>query len=133
MNPYKKLAGLLDERMSGHAASAVSGLSAELGTITAGGLKLDRFKHEIADYYVADWMAKLYFPAFTLSGTVIGLQSGGGGQVSGQGAFSFTESEVEDVRLALKQGLKPGDRVLAIPIEDGNDAVILCKVVKGDA
>ncbi|OCT10994.1 hypothetical protein A8709_04635 [Paenibacillus pectinilyticus] len=129
MNPYKKLASLLDDRMSGHAASAVSGLPAELGTMTAGGLKLDRFKHEIADYYVADWMAKLHLPNFALTGTVSGLSSGGV-PVAGQGTFAFTESGVEDVRMEFQHGLKPGDRVLAIPIDDGNDAVILCKVVK---
>ncbi|MEC0228065.1 hypothetical protein [Paenibacillus alba] len=129
MNPYKKLATTLDNRMSGHAAAAVAGMPAELGTMTAGGLKLDRFKHEIADYYVADWMAKVHLPAFTLGGTVTGLTSGSAA-VTGQGTFAFSKSEVEDVRLELRHGLKPGDRVLAIPINDGNDAVILCKVVK---
>ncbi|NQX66811.1 hypothetical protein HQN90_11820 [Paenibacillus alba] len=129
MNPYKKLATTLDNRMSGHAASAITGLPAELGTMTAGGLKLDRFKHEIADYYVADWMAKLHLPAFTLGGTVTGLTSGSGA-VTGQGTFAFGESEVEDVRLEFQHGLKSGDRVLAIPINDGNDVVIICKVVK---
>lgn len=129
MNPYKKLASLLDNRMSGHAASAISGLPAELGTMTGGGLKLDRFKNEIGDYYVADWMAKLHLPDFTLTGTVSGLSSGSV-PVTGQGAFTFEGTAVEDVRLEFQHGLKLGDRVLAIPINDGNDAVILCKVVK---
>lgn len=130
MNPYKTLASLLDARMSGHAAAAVTGLPAELGTITASGLKLDSFKHEIADYYVADWLSKLHMPAFTLTGTVAGLRDGNGGDVTGQGTFLFAPVEIEEVRLEFQQGLKPGDRVLAVPVEDGNDAVIVCKVVK---
>jgi hypothetical protein len=130
MNPYKTLVSVLDARMSGHAASAVTGLPAELGTMTAGGLKLDSFKHEIADYYVADWLTKLHIPEFSLSGTVTGLKDGSGGNISGQGTFTFAPAEVEEVRLEFQQGLKPGDRVLAIPVEDGNDAVIVCKVVK---
>ncbi|MBA2943385.1 hypothetical protein HZF08_34505 [Paenibacillus sp. CGMCC 1.16610] len=129
MNPYKKLAAALDNRMSVHASSAVAGMPAELGTITAGGLKLDSFKHEISDYYVADWMTKLFLPSFTISGTVTGLTSGNV-PVTGQGRFAFSESEVEEVRIAFQSGLKVGDRVLAIPVNDGNDAVILCKVVK---
>jgi hypothetical protein len=129
MNPYKKLAAALDNRMSVHASSAVAGMPAELGTITTGGLKLDRFKHEISDYYVADWMAKLLLPAFTIKGTVMGLSSNSA-PVTGQGSFAFSESEVDDVRIAFQSGLKAGDRVLAIPVHDGNDAVILCKVVK---
>lgn len=107
MNPYKKLAAALDNRMSIHASSAVAGMPAELGTITAGGLKLDNFKHEISDYYVADWMTKLLLPDFTIKGTVMGLSSGGA-PVTGQGTFAFSESEVDDVQIAFQYGLKTG-------------------------
>lgn len=130
MDPYKKLATVLERRMAGHVAAVVSGVPAELGTITGSGLKLDGFKHEIQDYLVADWKTKLKLPSFTLTGTVTGFRDSSGGTVSGTGTFAFEEAEIEGAGLVFKDGLKPGDRVLAIPVAGGTEAVVLCKVVK---
>ncbi|PYI52550.1 hypothetical protein [Paenibacillus flagellatus] len=130
MDPYKKLASVFESRMAGHASTAVTGVPAELATMTAGGLKLDSFKHEIKDYLVADWETKLKVPAFEMTGTVTGLKDGGGGNVSGTGTFAFAETEIEGVGLLFKDGLKPGDRVLAVPVAGGSEAVVLCKVVR---
>jgi hypothetical protein len=129
MDPYKKLAAVLESRMSGYASAAVSGVPAELGTLTGSGLKLDSFKHEIKDYMIAEWETKLSLPAFTLTGTVSGLKDSYGGAVVGSSVFSFEETEIERVELLFKDGLKPGDRVLAVPVSGGSEAVVLCKVV----
>lgn len=130
MDPFNKLAAVLESRMSGHATAAVSGVPAEMGTLTSSGLKLDSFKHEIKDYLVAEWETKLTIPAFTLTGAVAGLQDGSGGAVSGSGTFSFEETEIDGVGFMFKDGLKPGDRVLAVPVAGGSEAVVLCKVVR---
>ncbi|GAA3410351.1 hypothetical protein ACFFNY_21930 [Paenibacillus hodogayensis] len=130
MDPYKKLAAALESHMAGHASSALAGVPAELGTVTGSGLKLDSFKHELTDYLVADWEMKLKLPAFTLSGTVTGLRDNLGGAVAGSGTFQFEEAEIEPVELMLRDSLKPGDRVLAVPVAGGSEAVVICKVVR---
>lgn len=43
--------------------------------------------------------------------------------------FDMEENEIEDTRLELGKGLKPGDRVLAVRVNGGNDVVVVCKVV----
>ncbi|TNJ65170.1 hypothetical protein FE784_16365 [Paenibacillus hemerocallicola] len=123
MDPYKKLATVLESRMAGHAATAVTGVPAELGTITGSGLKLDSFKHEMTDYLVAEWETKLKLPAFSLRGSITGT-------LSGSGEFQFEETEIEGAALLFKDGLKPGDRVLAVPVAGGSEAVVICKVVR---
>jgi len=145
-DPIKQFASLLDIRMVGHANRAVTGVPCELGTITASGLKLDSFKHEIKDYLVADWLAKMYLPAFSIAGsgtatgtgTQSGLKDSLGGSVtpSFQGSFTFegvsfdfNPTVIDQVHLELKADLKPGDRVLAVPVNGGQDAVVICKVV----
>lgn len=133
-DPFKKLAATLESRISGMAAKAVSGVPSELGTFTGSGLKLDSFKYEIPDYLVAEWSAKLHFPAFSLVGTMTApVDEAGvpqGGAVPGpRTRFDFAEAEVEDVRLNWQAGLKAGDRVLAVPVNGGQAAVVLCKVV----
>lgn len=123
MDPYKKLATVLESRMAGHAATAVTGVPAELGTITGSGLKLDSFKHELTDYLVAEWETKLKLPAFSVRGSVAGT-------IAGSGEFEFEETEIEGAALLFKDGLKPGDRVLAVPVAGGSEAVVICKVVR---
>jgi hypothetical protein len=54
-DPFRKLAAALETRMNHLTSRAVSGLTAELGTITGTGLKLDSFKHEIPEYLVSEW------------------------------------------------------------------------------
>lgn len=124
MDPYKKLAATLEARMAGHASNAVSGVPAELGTLTASGLKLDSFKYEIKDYLVADWEMKLKLPPFETTGSV-----NMGGTVTTT-VFQFDETEIEGAELKLKESLKSGDRVLAVPVAGGTEAVVLCRVVR---
>ena len=121
-DPFKALASILEMRMSDHAGRSIRGVPAELGTITATGLKLDNFKHEIQDYYVADWLVKIHFPSMTLTGTITGL---------GNVTFNVEPFTVDEVRLNWKAGLQPGNRVLAIPVNGGHDAVVVCRIVSG--
>ncbi len=134
MDPYKELAALLDLRIKGQANQALSGIPSELGTMTATGLKLDTFKHEIKDYLLADWLVKVHFPAFSLVGTATSPVDKDGKNLPGattsqQTRYDFLAREVQEVRLELKPGLKAGDRVLAIPVNNGQEAIILAKVV----
>lgn len=133
-DPFKQLVSMLDARMAGHAARAVSGVPCELGTITASGLKLDSFKHEIKDYLIADWLVKIHFPAFSLLGTATSPVDDQGNPLPGASTspltrYDFRAKEVDQVRLELKADLKPGDRVLAVPVNGGQDAVVIAKVV----
>jgi hypothetical protein len=133
-DPFKKLVTTLETRLSGIAAKSVSGIPSELGTITGSGLKLDSFKYEIPDFMVAEWVTQIQFPAFSLVGTTtVPVNEDGetiGGAVSSQlTRFDFRETELDEVRLNWLAGMKPGDRVLAVPVNGGKDAVVICKVV----
>lgn len=133
-DPFKQFADVLEERMAGHAGRALSGVPCELGIITASGLKLDSFKHEVHDYLVADWLVKIHFPAFSLIGTATSPVDDQGNDLPGATTtpltrYDFRSREVDDVRLELKVGLQPGDRVLAVPVNGGQDAVVIAKVV----
>lgn len=134
-NPFSEIAQILDLRMSAQAARAVQGLPCELGTITATGLKLDGFRHEIRDYLVADWVVTVHLPAFSLIGTATAPVDDQGKPLPNAGTssltrYDFREAQIANVRLEVKPGLMPGDRVLAIPVNGGTDAVVLCKVVE---
>ncbi|MCM3040726.1 hypothetical protein M3201_13565 [Paenibacillus motobuensis] len=121
VDPYTALAVAFRDNAMKKANEVLSGLATDLGTLTATGLKLDQFKHEIKDYYVAEFPGTLKLPDLELTGTTtLGV---------GEGKFSFQASETEEVSLTLKYA--PGDRVLALPINGGNDAIVLCKVVSG--
>ena len=105
MDPYKQLASMLDRRMEQKSTVQTAGLACELATVTPGGLKLDSFKHELQHYYVADWLVRLHLPEQTL----------------------------DEVRIDLRAGLTPGDRVLVIPIQGGQEVVVVSKVVSSSA
>ncbi|ACV64915.1 hypothetical protein Dtox_4248 [Desulfofarcimen acetoxidans DSM 771] len=133
-DPFKQLASILEMRMAGHVARSVSGVLCELGTITASGLKLDSFKHEIQDYLVADWLVKIHFPVFSLVGTATSPVNDQGIDLPGAKTTSLTRydfltREVDEVHLELKADIKPGDRVLAVPVNGGQDAVVIAKVI----
>lgn len=133
-DPFKQLASIFEKRMVDHAARAISGVPCELGTITASGLKLDNFKHEIPDYLVADWLVKIHFPAFSLVGTATSPVDDQGNDLPGAittslTRYDFQAREVDEVRLELKANLKAGDRVLAVPVNGGQDAVVIAKVI----
>lgn len=131
MDQIKELAAALELRMSSAAAAAIDGVPAELGTITATGLKLDNFKHELTDFLVADWLAQLHFPALSFVGTMASPvdENGKGGSPSQLTRFDMQPMQVKDVRLNLKDNLQTGDRVLAVPVNAGRDVVVLCRVV----
>ncbi|MDO7787517.1 hypothetical protein [Desulforamulus aquiferis] len=120
-NPFNQLASLLDRRISKQSSQLVSGVPCELATVTSSGIKLDTFKHEIQDYLLADWFAKLSIPSFEATGT----QTGHIGTTN----FQFNPIAVEGVHIEIKPNLKPGDRVLVIPVNGGQDVVVICKVV----
>lgn len=134
-DPYKKLASILEMRMAGHASGAVSGLSCELGSMTGEGLKLDSFKSVIKDYLVADWLVKVTFgqPFKFLGKSTSPVDEQGndlpGASTSQLTRYDFQTGEADNVRLELKNNLRDGDRVLAVPVNGGREAVIICKVV----
>ena len=133
-DPFKSLVASLESRISGIAAKTISGVPSELGTITGSGLKLDSFKYELPDYLVADWVAELEIPPFSMVGTMTAPvdEEGnpqGGGAPSQRTRFDIAETKIEKVRLNWAAGMKPGDRVLAVPVNGGKDAVVVCKVV----
>ena len=125
----KELADLLDSRMKQHAEGALLGTLCVLGTITANGVKLDDFKHEIQDPMYADWLVKMTLPAFSISGSQTGLKDGQNMNVTGTAAWSYSSTDVDQVHIDLKSDLQVGDRVLCIPVNGGQDCAILCKVV----
>ena len=136
-DPFKSLAATLENRFSGIAAKSLSGVPSELGTITGSGVKLDSFKYEIPDYYVAEWVTELELPAFSLIGTMVApvdeaCNPIGGGTPAQLTRFDFNETKIGEVRLNWSAGIKPGDRVLAVPVNGGKDAVIVCKVVSSN-
>nr|WP_322902955.1 hypothetical protein [Paenibacillus sp. SGZ-1009] len=128
-DPYGHFADVMRSTMSQHTQQAISGLGAVLGTITASGVKLDDFKHEIQDYMIAELPGLLELPQRIYTGSV---------HPQGQGSFhggvslsdyAFDASAVQQSVLHVQHGLKPGDRVLALRVNSGNDVVIVCKVV----
>lgn len=125
-DPYGQLASTLYASMNKQTRQAMGGVGAVLGTITSTGLKLDDFKHELQDYMVAELPGMLSLPRYTAKGTVTL-----GGQQQDM-KFDAEENEVEDTLFELGKGLKPGDRVLAVRVNSGNDVVIVCKVVSSD-
>ncbi|MFB4332702.1 hypothetical protein [Paenibacillus sp. CR_12] len=122
-DPYGQLASSLYASLNKQTRQAMGGVGAVLGTITSTGLKLDDFKHELQDYMVAELPGMLFLPRYTAAGTATL-----GGQQQ-EMTFDVEENEVEDTLFELGKGLKPGDRVLAVRVNSGNDVVVVCKVV----
>ena len=141
-DPYKELAGLIEQRAVGHAGRVASTLPAELGTITQTmALKLDRFRHEIKDYLVADWELKIELPQASRVINTAAPVNPDGSDIPGSTQYSsltrldFSVQGVGDpaatvkAHLNLKAGLKPGDRVLVLPVNGGQDFVVIAKVI----
>lgn len=125
MNSYSQLISILEKRMNGYADSAISRIKPELGTITVSGLKLDSFKHPIKDYYSAAWEVCMQMPAYTTHAV---MTTEGGQPIAV--TLDVEAHEIEAVKLDFRSALKPEDRVLAVPIHGGAEAVVVCKVVK---
>lgn len=127
VDPYTALAVTLRDSARSQMQESLSGVALELGTITTGGLKLDRFKHEISDYMTAEFPGRISLPKLELAGRADVLEDSTGGSIRGQGQFSFDPSETEEASFLVQY--KPGDRVLVIPLEGGHEALVICKVV----
>jgi len=132
---YGELARELLSKTDKRIAGATVGLQPELGTIMSNmSLKLDRFKHEIDDYKVADWTADIHFPVFSLVGTETSPVDEQGNSLpdattSGLMRYDFGEKKQTGFGVEFRAGLKPGDRVLVIQVNGGQDFVVICKVV----
>ncbi|MEK3733671.1 MULTISPECIES: hypothetical protein [Paenibacillus] len=122
-DPYGQLASSLFSSFHKQTRQALSGVGAVLGTITSTGIKLDDFKHELQEYMVAELPGLLSLSRRTVEGAM--SWEGGQSAVS----LELEEAELEDTLLKLNQGLQPGDRVLAVRVNGGNDVVVVCKVV----
>ena len=135
-NPFKELAGLMESQARIHSEASMAAVALELGTITGSGLKLDSFKHEIRDYYVADWTGGLRLSSFSLIGTATAPIDALGNNTAGSTTSTRTRYDYEPVgenkalACELKTAFKPGDRVLCCPLHGGHDVIVLCKVVK---
>ncbi|MED1851826.1 hypothetical protein P4V33_09190 [Brevibacillus borstelensis] len=134
-NPFAHMVAMLDERSTGHSQKSTLGLKSEFGTITKTGLKLDNFKHEITDFYVAEWLAKITLPEFSLIGTATSPVDDEGRPLPGSSTspltrYDFKKREIDKVKVEMIPDLKEGDRVLCVPVDDGDDVVVICKVVK---
>lgn len=127
VDPYTALVVALRDNSRDQLQAGLSGVALELGTITASGLKLDRFKYEISDYMMAEFPGRLRMPQVELAGRVNLLEDGTGDRIQGEGVFSFEPSESKEVSFLVQY--KPGDRVLVIPLEGGHEALVICKVV----
>lgn len=130
-DPYGAFVSVMQSSMAGHTRQALSGVGAVLGTITSTGLKLDDFKHELQDYLVAELPGLLSVPRHMYKGTSTSVESENWEGKELKTSFYIGEDELEDVNLSLNKGLKPGDRVLAMRVNSGNDVVVVCKVVNG--
>ncbi|MBW2672126.1 MAG: DUF2577 family protein [Deltaproteobacteria bacterium] len=139
-DPYKELAGLIEQRAAGHAGRVASTLPAELGTITQTlALKLDRFRHEIKDYLVADWELQIELPqASRVIQTAAPVETDGSDIPDVTTYSSLTRLDFKvtgeptttvKVHLNLKAGLRAGDRVLVLPVNGGQDFVVIAKVI----
>lgn len=118
-DPYGQFADMMSSAMKGHTRQMASGLGGVLGTMTASGVKLDDFKHEIQDYLYAE-----------LPGTLGAGQGAATAPVSTPAAEEPSTGPVSGGSVTLSvDGLQPGDRVLAIRVNGGSDVVVLCKVV----
>lgn len=120
-NPFKELAATLDNHMQKRASEATNEawLGAELGTMTGDmGLQLDSLKNVVYDYMLAHYLT-LAEPDFTNTEVV-----GGGG---GYAEFAPHSHPVITPEQLLP--LHPGDRVLVMPVNSGQDFVIVARVV----
>lgn len=129
-----KLAQVIAERISTQTARPDA---LELGSIQGDmSLKIDRFAVPIprGEYLIAEWTAKLSFPAFSLVGRGEYPVKNDGSpepptQWTQQTRWDWTPKEIDEVKIEVKPDLKPGDRVLVAWVNDGTDPVVVSKVV----
>jgi hypothetical protein len=134
MDPIKGLARTLvgaEARSRGRDAATYG---AELGTITATGLRLDRFKHEIprGKYLVAHYLT-LGWPFHTTVEEQTGNHPHGPSGYPPVSNHEHPSSEGKhDHRVVNPEQLRPlqpGDRVLVVPVNEGREFVVVARVV----
>ena len=129
-----KLAQVIAERIGSQTARPDA---LELGTIQGDmSLKLDRFAVPIpqGEYLIAEWTAKLIFPAFSLVGRGEYPVTNDGSPIpltqwTQQTRWDWEPREVDKVKIEVKPDLKPGDRVLVAWVNNHTDPVVVSKVV----
>ena len=129
-----KLAQVIAERISTQTAMPDA---LELGIIQGDmSLKIDRFAVPIprGEYLIAEWTAKLSFPAFSLVGRGEYPVKNDGSpepptQWTQQTRWDWTPKEIDEVKIEVKPDIKPGDRVLVAWVNDHTDPVVVSKVV----
>ena len=128
------LAQVIAERISTQTARPDA---LELGIIQGDmSLKIDRFAVPIprGEYLIAEWMAKLSFPAFSLVGMgEYPVKDDGSPEPvtewTPQTRWDWKPREVDEVKIEIKPDLKPGDRVLVAWVNNRTDPVAVSKVV----
>ena len=129
-----KLAQVIAERISIQTAWPDA---LELGIIQGDmSLKIDRFAVPIprGEYLIAEWTAKLSFPAFSLVGMgEYPVKNDGSPEPvtewTPQTRWDWKPREVDEVKIEVKPDLKPGDRVLVAWVNNRTDPVVVSKVV----
>lgn len=122
-NPFKQLAGVLDEQMKKRANEGMNGRWSmhELGTIVEGmGLKLDNFGPVIYDYKVNRILTDKE-PYVTDTEVVSG----------GSGYAEYAPHSHPVITPPEQLPLHVGDRVLVAPVDNGQVFVVECVVVDG--
>ncbi|MGG3839643.1 hypothetical protein ABEV00_21810 [Paenibacillus thiaminolyticus] len=135
-DPFGAIAQSIRTEIQKYTSETLSGVPAELGTITETGLKLDNFKHEVQDYLVADFLTTLHLPTFSLIGTTaspVDEEGNASGPKSQRTLFEFEPTMIEEVRVNFAAGLLPGERVLVMPTNGGADFVVMCRMVNNNA
>lgn len=137
-NPFEEMVSLIEQDTKKKLALTAMSLANDLGTITSTGLKLDSFNHEIpkGQYMILDWAVTLEFPAFYFTGTESSPinpdpDNGDNGSTvtSNRTRYDFESRKVIDVHIDLKSSLKPGDRVVCMTAKNGNEVIVVGKVV----
>ncbi|WP_121615207.1 hypothetical protein [Virgibacillus halodenitrificans] len=109
-DPFKELVRSLEARSKKNIDQTTMGIASDLGTITSRGeLQLDNFKHPISDYLVDErlTMNADYFSDAKTS--------------SGHSHKIITPKQLKP--------LQPGDRVVVLLVNSGQEHVVIAKVV----
>ena len=118
MDPFEQIASTFDAQIKKLAAQAVAGVPCALGTITAGGLKLDQYKNVIPEYMIADWELKIEIPQASRVIKTAAPVIDDGSDIPGTTTYSDltrldfavqgeSADATKEVHLDLKAGLKP--------------------------
>jgi hypothetical protein len=132
MDPVKQLARALAGTRAKAEGRQAALYGAELGTITATGLKLDRFKHEIRKYLVSHHLT-LDEPYHTVVEPDTGHHGHGPSGSPDVSDHEHPASEGAHNHRVVNPNpllpLHPGDRVLVIPVNEGREFVVVARVV----